>query len=361
MDLFWITTMQKNKTIMKHQGKLKLYAVASLLVVFGCTNETIKDSEGDNAETAEVSFILQIPADQTKAVGDPLDDHPWVSEAYTSCAYGFDEYGVPVPTDIKTLRAHVKLEKTLDKTPEHPGEKKVEFTINLLSREDGTLVTEPITIDANTEYSITDFIVHGTEPFNPTIYFSDVDENAPFAAYVEKTTPHKFTIPPFTKINMDFSVLCARGREPLAFGKPKFTLEREEAFCIPVFVDVCDKSGEDFVADGLVSVKKLMKAGKPVVADFASLAAVKDILNSGIISYLCFSDNIDRADAEEWFLIEISYKDPDDASQTIIKNEISSLDKIKQYATSKNWDKTYDFLDILICDNRFCIFNCDEQ
>ena len=344
---------------MEKVEKLKVLSVVSLFVLFACSNEAPKEPV-PNPTIGELSFVIQLPSSQTKAVGDPLDENPWESDEYVSCAYGFDEFGVPIPTDIKALKAHVKLEKTLDPTPEHPGDKNVEFTINLYSRDDGTMVTQPITIDANAEYSITDFIVHGTEPFNPTIYFSDVDENAEFAAYVDKTTPHKFTIPPFTKTAIEFPVLCARGRNPILFGKPKFVLNREEAFCIPIFIDVCDKYGEEFVADGFVAIKKIMQKEKPSVTDFESLTPVKDELNTGLISYVCFSDNIDRDDAEEWFLIQVSYKNPDDASQTIVKSEVASLNIIKQYASSVNWDKTYDFLDIVICDDKFCVFDCVE-
>lgn len=351
---------------MNYSKDLKLCSVISLLVIFGCSNEAPKLTEPET-ETGEVSFVIQLPSsptktikNQTKSVGDPLGEHPWLDEEYVSCAYGFDEFGVPIPTDVKELRAHVKLVKTNDPTPDHPGAKNIAITINIHSREDGTIVTEPVTIDANTEYAITDFIVHGTEPFNPTIFFSDVDENAEFAAYVEKTTPHKFTIPPFTKINIEFPVLCARGRDPLRFGKPKFVLNREEAFCIPIFIDVCDKYGEDFVASGFVSVKKLMRKVVPVIADFQNLTPVKDELQSGIISYLCFSDDIDREDSEEWFLIQISYKNPDNAAETIVKSEIASLNVIKQYLSSVNWDKTYEFMDVAICGGAFCIFNCKE-
>ncbi|MGL5563144.1 MAG: hypothetical protein ACRDCN_11060, partial [Tannerellaceae bacterium] len=61
-----------------------------------------------------------------------------------------------------------------------------------------------------------------------------------------------------------------------------------------------------------------------------------------------------------WQLIEISYQDPDDTSKTNTVSEIVSLDVIKNYQQLDTWNHTYNFLDISICNNKKCIFLCNE-
>lgn len=343
---------------MKGTNLCKLIGLGLLLSSYACTNESVKDI---SPQTVEVSFAVVTPdgSDQTKAVGDPLKDRPW--DDFITCANGFDEFGVPIQTEIREMRAHIKLSKTIDPTPEHPGQKEMEVIIKLISRENNLFITEPITVDANTEYTITDFLVHSPEENNPTVYFSGVKEGAELSPYVDHVLPYKFTTAAYEKQTFNFSVMCARGVEPARFGKPKFDINQVEVFCLPVFVDVCDQYGEDFVATGTVSIKKITQKEEPQYADFNDLTPVTDELKSGIISYLCFSDNLIENDAEEWFLIELSYQNPNNVDEIIRSHEITSLQIVNRYCYMPAWNKDYHFFDITICKNDFCIFTCQKD
>lgn len=333
---------------------------ASLLILTACSND---DDKSGNVPTGQIEFEFVFPEGvntKTKTTESFLGETPWLN--FTSCTSGFDEQGIPIPTDEKSLKAHIKLEKKNKnvRTGASTSPDAIELELNIVIREDKTHVTEPITLDANTEYQLTDILVKGTDPLNPLVHFSGVNEGSELAAHVTHTLPHTFTVLPFEKHHVEFPVLCARGLPSNAFGKPKFSIQDIEISCIPIFVDICNKDGESFVANGNLILKKLFSKEKPSMKDFERLQSVSYSLQSGEISYLCFSDNLNHKDIYEWQLIEINYQDPDDSSKTNTISEIVSLDAIKNYQQLDTWNDAYKFLDISICNNKKCIFLCNQ-
>lgn len=323
-----------------------------LLGLASCSNEDQPTQVEE--QTAQVSFSMVMPEGVlSKAVDSNLGDTPWKS--YTQCMTQFDDKGQPIPSNPNfPLVANMEMVRTSSGVGPSP----LIVKVNIVKRSDGSYVTDPVTVDADKEYTIQNITI--TDAANLSqVYFSGVQNTALFAPYVSQTLPQTFTVPAFTKPIIDVWVLCARGFEPEKFGKPKFDINRVEVSCIPIFVDVCDRVGEDFVAEGVISLQKINKTTSPVAADFANAGKVTDNLASGSISYLCFADDLDQADANEWFLISITYKNPDTGINTTV-SEIVSLDKMKAYKSLKAWNDTYDFLDVLICGD-FCIFNCNTQ
>lgn len=321
--------------------------------ISSCTSEDQPASvEG---QKAQVSFAIVMPEGvQSKAVTaeNPLGDTPWKS--YTQCMSQFDKDGKPIPSNPDfPIVANMNITRSEDGT----GPANLDVKVNIIKRTNGSYVTDPITVDADKTYTINSITI--TDDTNLSqVYFSGVTSGASFAPYVSQTLPQTFTVAAFTKPIIDVWVLCARGFEPEKFGKPKFDINRVEVSCFPIFIDVCDIYGEDFVASGSIALQKLDKPSKPEIADFTS-GKVIDNLASGSISYLCFADNLDKADTEEWYLITVTYKDPN-GSGTITHQEIVTLETLKKYKTSPRWNGTYNYLDILICGTNWCLFNCEN-
>lgn len=325
------------------------------LLAISCSSEDEKRTE---APLAEVEFELVFPnvSESTKAIS--IGETPWLN--YAACTNGFDEDGQPIPTDVNRLKAHIKLQKKNKSIRSSASPDILEQEVNIIRRGDDTHVTESIVLDANTEYQLTDILVKGTDPLNPIVYFSGVNEGSELAAYTTCTLPYTFTVLPFKKHLIEFPILCARGISSDAFGKPKFSIHNIEISCIPLFVDICNNAGESFVANGNISLKKLLSHNKPAVEDFKNLDAIITNLESGEITYFCISDNLGQNDKFEWQLIELNYNDPNDNSKTKTIQEIVSLDVIKQYQQFENWDHSYNFLDVRICGENKCIFNCNQ-
>ncbi|MGL5563143.1 MAG: hypothetical protein ACRDCN_11055 [Tannerellaceae bacterium] len=324
------------------------------LLSFGlasCSSEDQPAQVGE--ETAQVSFAIVMPEGiQSKAQTDnPLGETPW--KDYTQCMSQFDEDGKPIPSDPNfPIVANMNITRTGTGT----GPAILDVKVNIVKRADGSYVTDPVTVDAGKTYTINTLTITDATALS-TVYFSGVDAGANFAPYVSQTLPQSFTAAAFTKPIVDVWVLCARGIEPEKFGKPKFHINRVEVSCIPIFIDVCDKYGEDFVAEGSISLQKLDKATEPAISEFTG-DKVTDNLASGSISYLCFADNLDKADSTEWFLLTVVYKDPNGTGNLTLQ-EVVSLEALKKYEASPSWNSTYNFLDILICGQTFCIFRCD--
>lgn len=324
------------------------------LLSFGLASCSSQDEPTTVEEqTAQVSFAIVMPEGiQSKAIKDnPLGDTPW--KDYTQCMSGFDTLtGKPIPSDPNFP---IVANMLIDRTGPGTGPQSLNVKVNIVKRSDGSYVTDPVTVDAGKTYTIKTLTI--TDDTNLSqVYFSGVDAGANFAPYVSQTLPQTFTAAAFTKPLIDVWVLCARGFEPEKFGKPKFDINRVEVSCVPIFIDVCDRYGEDFVAEGTISLQKKDKATEPAPAEFTG-GKVTDNLASGVISYLCFADDLDKADSTEWFLITVTYKDPNGAGN-LTRTEVVSLDQLKKYKESPSWNGTYKFLDVLICGETFCIFDC---
>ncbi|MGL5561006.1 MAG: hypothetical protein ACRDCN_00080, partial [Tannerellaceae bacterium] len=317
-----------------------------------CTSEDQPASI--KGQTTQVSFAIMMPEGiQSKATTESsLGDTPWKS--YTQCMSQFDKDGKPIPSNPDfPIVANMNITRSEDGT----GPADLNVKVNIIKRADGSYVTDPITVDAGKTYTINTLTI--TDDTNLSlVYFSGVASGAAFAPYVSQTLPQTFNVAAYTKPTIDVWVLCARGFEPEKFGKPKFDINRVEVSCIPIFVDVCDSVGEDFVASGSIALQKLDQATEPAITDFTS-GKVIDNLTSGYISYLCFADNLDKADNEEWYLITVTYKDPN-GDGNITQQEVVTLEALKKYKTSSSWNATYNYLDILICGNTFCLFRCEN-
>lgn len=329
---------------------LLFFASLLTLGLASCSSEDQPTSvEG---QTAQVRFAIVMPEGiQSKAATDnPLGDIPW--KDYTQCISQFDKDGKPIPSDPEfPIIADMQLIRTGEGTGANP----LYIKVKIVKRTDGSYVTDPITVDAGKTYTIETITITDNTNLSQ-VYFSGVDAGANFAPYISQTLPQTFSVEAFTKPIIDVWVLCARGFEPENFGKPKFGINGVEVSCIPVFFDVCDNIGEDFVAVGSISLQKLDQDAKPIPSEFTG-GKVTDNLESGKISYLCFGDYLDREDSKEWFLITTTYKLPNDTT-TLIHQDVVNLTEIKNYKTNPNWNATYNFLDIDICGQTWCLFSC---
>ena len=320
-------------------------AVAALLFVgYSCSTE--ENGPADKQNQAELSFAFMEPADMETRTAD-LGYQPW--KEYTECKTGFDpQTGKPLPLAIgpNLLLAHIQGVSNGSGVYATPSFNEY---LTISARADGSWVTQTITVDAGKSYKITgiEIVDKATKGI---VYYSGVAAGATFAPYVGATLPQTFTVEnAFTKPIVDLWVLCARGRNPKDFGKPKFDLNRVEVSCIPVFVDVCNKTGEEFVADGTIKLQKIEGVAKPDINAFTGKPAVTDDLKSGQISYVCFGDNLDIDDAKEWYLITIDATAPDGTHY--LKQAVFSITQLKDYVHCPLWDATYGYIDVLLCDD----------
>lgn len=332
----------------------KSILLSIILITISCSNENEKRVD---EISAQVEFELVFP-NATPVENSSSSTNEITQTVYTACTNSIDEQGEPKPTNINRLKAHIKLERKDKLTRNNIGPDVLEQEVNIIMGKNNTYVTEPITLQANTEYLLTDIFVKGTDPLNPIVFFSGVNEGSQLAIYTSCTLPHSFSVLPLDKQVIEFPVICARGISSEAFGKPKFSIQNIDISCIPMFVDICNNLGESFIVNGNIILKKTFSTQKPKAADFNNLDAITLSLQSTEITYLCISDNLNLKDEQEWILIELNYQNPNNIIQTNTIQEIVSLDVIKNYQSLDSWDQTYKFFDVRISDNKKCIFTC---
>ena len=244
-------------------------------------------------------------------------------------------------------------------------------------------ISEPLLLPAG-KYQLQQVTISDiTTPASPIVLFSGVSAGASYASYVLETLPKKFIIgtetatgytsyPLYEKSTIDLYVLCVKNETAKNFGFIKWNIHFNKLYCVPFAVNICDNTGEDQVGTGTITIKNGSYSGGTQTngvwtgGNFAPASTGVKIntntpfgkdANKGVkLGSLCFLDNYEIDNANEWYQITLNITSP--VVKTIVG--YANVNTLIQYNTSLDnaWDAANNFIHLQFCDCKTWFFPC---
>ena len=261
--------------------------------------------------------------------------------------------------EIKDLALNKKLFLVIDINGE-PQKLNVEFR-------DNTIISKPISIVAGTHTIGQSTLID--DSYN--ILFSGVSKDSEFSSFVKKHHPFNITIgkdkddlPLFSKTPVAIEMICVDNMYADLFGYVKWNVKFSKVCNLPVVVNKCDNTGEDFVGKGTIRVRNgiigengFIPATEMRDNNIAKIDQTSDFPLEIGTGKITFVDNYDIENKNEYFEYTLDITTPANAACKLIG--YANVNDLLKYNTESNnaWEDSFNVIPINMCTNTLWFFD----
>ncbi|MGL5683521.1 MAG: hypothetical protein ACRDDZ_10805 [Marinifilaceae bacterium] len=217
------------------------------------------------------------------------------------------------------------------------------------------LYTMPFEIDLGTYIIKYAELVHKTKG----VLFRTITRGAPYSTFLEDTQLMDKTITYtqsdlYQKNSINLDLICSVDRDPYNFTYFLSEINVGKVYCFPFSINTCPE-GQHIIGTGAFEVWTVKYINNNGVAGLEKDALFHSVYfdNSDGLSEICFKDDFQRDDEDEWLYLRLilDNNDPDNYYGSFV-----NVKRLKAFREEDEWNSTYNYMHIDFCENDTYIF-----